>query len=250
MTKPVHDIRANAFQPFDQGDWIRRPDRPETHARTNATLLSGVNPQTDLAGSNSIDLWVAGVTSSFGIAGSFAQSRHRRSFFARNLAQVAFVIEGQAPNQYEFGRLAEFVRTAQMDVLLRSTQMRLTIPGGGTPAKRNMKGVRRAIDVIGYIEGFDRAHERWVNAPDYQFSFVISRSLSGLFRDEPVRVPYLRSWADIFKDPKFQAQFIDDPDLHLPDDQTNQPNGALHPHPSNQPPEHGSRNPTITPPGR
>lgn len=244
--KIIPKPQGSGYQPYDQGYWNRLPNRASTRAGTNATLLSGVEPQTDIDGADSIGLWVQSVSSGFGISGTTAQSRLRRAFFARSLNQTAFTLTGQVPNQYEYGRLAEFVRIAQMDALMRSTLMRLIIPAGGIPAKHNMKGRRGPIDVIGYVEGFPRITERFVNAPTYTFPFVISRSLSGLFRDESVRVSYLKSWADIFDDPRFQAQFIDDPDLALPDERQHEPDGGLH---SNRPPEQGSRNPDIRPTG-
>lgn len=250
MAKGTTDNRKPTlpfFQRYDRGYQVSSPDRPQTRARTNATLLSGVNPQVDVTGSSRIDLWVTDNESDFGIAGQTAQSRMRRTFFPHNLSQTAYSITGQCPNQEEYGRLTEFVRSAQVSALTSQTLMRLIIPEAGLPGGRTMKGRRKAIDAIGYVQAMPRSHERFVNAPSYTFSFIISRSLAGLFQDEAVRVNYIKSWSEIFENPHFQAQFIDDPDLSLHDDDA-PARGLNHPDPGtpNEPPR-GSRPPVIHP---
>lgn len=242
---PSHQAgQAPFFQPFTRGWQVDRPVRSTTLGASNATLLSGVDPETDVNGTSGIKLWVNNVQSTFGISGQTAQSRMRRTFFPHNLAQTNYQVTGQCPSQAEYGRLTEFVRYAQVSTLTSETLMRLLIPASGIVATRNLKGRRKGVDLIGYVTDMPREHERHVMAPNYTFEFTISRSLGDLFQDEAVKVAYIKSWNDIFENPHFQAQFIEDPDRTLHDDH---PADTIHVTPA---PTRGSRPPVIVPPGK
>lgn len=161
--------------PIDKGYYVRKPNlQPEAKgSRTNALLINSEGKE--------LPLWVNQVQAAFGVTGSTAQSSKKRQFFPKNLNQPTLEIAGQTPNQYEYGRIAEFVREAQLNGILGNPtgdQKVLTFKmgRGGTDTRRRIqRGEHQSIVVDGYINKVERKTERFVNAPPYTLSFVITK---------------------------------------------------------------------------
>lgn len=148
-----------------------------------------------------IGLWITGVHADFSMGGGFAQSRIKRQWFPRNFTQPVFAIEGIAPNQYEYGRLAEFVRNAQLQAVQRGGNDVLTflrINGGGMPNVRNQRGKHGGFLLGGFIQSMERRAEVGVNVPTWQISFTVATSNnSPLFNATRTRGRILRAWTGI-----------------------------------------------------
>jgi hypothetical protein len=86
-------------------------------------------------------------------------------------------VGGQTPNSYQYQRIGEFVRDFHLDTITTDNTLRLAIAAGGPTNNRTIKGRRDGILVDGYIDHVGRGAERWVNAPDYQFNFIVTRAL-------------------------------------------------------------------------
>lgn len=233
----------------------REPDaRPGTN---NGTLSYG---RLGLTGTysaiDSIPIWVYDVTSDFALTGTTAQSLGKRDFYARNFNQPVYNIAGQTHNEFDYGHIAEFIRDAQEACVFGATRtiMQMLINGHrgadevilqpGTrnerraPIIRNQRGRRGPLGVQGYVNTIRRAHKQFVNAPEYQFQFIIQRSLQGPFKDERTPVHVLpTNWNAFIR--QGSTGFITDPDEILlnapkggkpiPVDESYNPQGSLVP---------------------
>ena len=196
----IPDVRKGKF-------WVTHPQmRPDENGKSR----NGTNAYLENVKGQRVWLWVNDVTSDFSMAGSTGQSRHRREFFAHNFAQPSLNVNCQTPNSAEYNRLGAFIRDAQLMGLSHQGQvLKLRILPGGFEIKSkmrgNIKGKRHGVYVDGYIINSTRGAERWVNAPDFQFSFVISQAHDFLgLQDQDVTSHKLRTILGI----------INDPDLH------------------------------------
>lgn len=218
------DLREPAKDklPISTGYFVNIPDiSARLKERRNAVLTYG---------DKEVSLLITDLAVSLALGGSTSQSRTLRTFWPRSLGAATFTVKGQTWNQMEAQRIAEFVRMTQLESLdatgsarnslvhlvVFATQIELknakgqvvgTIEGKNlTSGKnkqtlRNMKGGHDAFNMAGYIPAIRRGSERWVNAPDYQFDFVITQSLKdGLFEDKPLATRQIESWTQIFKE--------------------------------------------------
>lgn len=188
--------------PIDKGGfWITHPqlspdkDGKPAH-KANAYLE---NPQHER-----VFMWVDDVTADFAMTGNVAQSRKQREFFPHNFTQPSIHVHCQTPNSYQYNRLGAFIREGQKQGMVQQGDvLRLRIASGGEEAARHvMKGHHNHISVDGYVTTAPRGAERFINAPDYEFDFVITHAWNFLgLQDQAVTVAHLRTIMGIVGDP-------------------------------------------------
>ncbi len=193
----IPDLRTGGF-------WVTHPQlRPEDD---KGRSMNKSNAYLENVKGERVWLWINDITSDFAMSGTTAQSHKRREFFAHNFTQPSLNINCQTPNSYEYNRLGAFIRDAQLKGLShQGNVLKLRVAPGGYEAKKNVKGTHRGIYVDGYIINSVRGAERWVNAPDFQFSFVISHAHNFLgLQDQDVKSQQLRTIMGIINDPSLK----------------------------------------------
>lgn len=124
-------------------------------------------------------MFVHEITMNFELAGSYAQSPQFRAFYPRNFVQPRITITGQTASQADYANLTEFIRKCQRQALTGSDfTTTLVIPQGG-PGKSSHDYVGHHLQ--GHIERIERKAERWVNAPEFSFEFVVVTASAGLY---------------------------------------------------------------------
>lgn len=124
-------------------------------------------------------MYIHDISMNFSLAGNYAQSPEFRAFYPRNFVQPRITIAGQTPSQADYGSLVEFIRDCQRQALAgKDFTTRLVIPGGG-PGKESHKYVGHSL--TGHIQRIDRKTERFVNAPEFQFEFIVVTADAGLY---------------------------------------------------------------------
>lgn len=119
-------------------------------------------------------LWIEDFAVDLSIAGSTAQSRYYREFYPRSFNQPQFVVQGRTTNDYEYNRLAQFVRQSQVNALgdgkvpLIFQMPPRAFRGGVKP--------RRGWQMQGYIGTIAAGAQHHNPAPPYQFNFILSYS--------------------------------------------------------------------------
>lgn len=208
---PNNDVHV----PIDQGYFQRSPNKS-----ADATNASGCLTDPD---GQFVYLWIHQIESGFQVGGQYAQSANKADWHARNFIQPRFKITGQTANQYEYNRLAEFIRVSQNKSLRfgrddsQSNTTKLVIYGaesnptgvGSMPSKKG----REPHVLYGHILNIERRATRFVNAPEYSFEFQIAFAYKGLFTQDRTASASLRRlapWMDIFKNVVTSLQ--DDPD--------------------------------------
>lgn len=197
------DIRTGPY-------WVTHPQLPPEDARGGR--LNNTNAFLENVKGERVWLWINDITSDFAMSGTTAQSRNRREFFAHNFTQPSLNINCQTPNSYEYNRLGAFIRDAQLKGLSHQGQvLKFRVAPGGYSANKNnvgsytVKGKHEGLYVDGYILNAGRGAERWVNAPDYQFSFVISHAHNFLgLHDQDVQSMKLRTILNLVNDPRLK----------------------------------------------
>jgi hypothetical protein len=193
---------ANDGPPIDQGMAVMP-------ARNSPTRTEGVKDDVIVGNArltnqtgDVLDLWVYEVTANFAMAGNTAQSRGRRDFYARNFTQPSFTVKGQAASNYQYNELAEFVRfshRAAVNYVQRDLDfptIRFELFAGGTDTIRNHKGSHRRMVLRGLIPKVERGATRFEFAKDYEFNFVVTRSLDGLMTDDAYHALRMQSWME------------------------------------------------------
>jgi hypothetical protein len=71
--------------------------------------------------------------------------------------------------------------------------------GGSGNDSVKLRGPFSGMDGYGYVTSIPQGSERHVNAPDYEFNFVVSRMLNGVMKDDPVTVNKLKNWNELFR---------------------------------------------------
>ncbi len=188
---------------------------PRAHLSTANAWLNLVDLKAKVMIGEPLPLWIHELETSFSITGSFAQSVDKRDFYPRNFNQPTWTFRGQTHNEHEYSHIGEFIRNGQIRAIEGDALFIIGVNGGGIPAKRNMKGTHQGTKLQGYISGVRRRHERWVNAPEYQFEFVVARHLAGPIVDAPVVPKILKDWKGLYRG----GGFIDDPDEAYSDKQ-------------------------------
>lgn len=210
---------------------------PELNHGTNATLEDRSFQHADNS-FEKIGLWVQEVSADFSLAATTAQGPLHRDLYPHNFAQPSYMFACQSPNQEHRDRIAEFIRRAQLRSLQGLGLLRIYVPAAGidrvafvklvhkqTQAKsykrvrRTVKGPRAALALEGYVQSIKRGAERFKNAPDFQFNFIVSRSLAGPFSDDPISTGVLSditTWEDFLKRGFVKTTDPDNPDRKAP----------------------------------
>lgn len=161
-------------QPIDRGYAIKRPNLSPDRA---GQPQKDANAYFENGNGERVFMWVSDVEAQFAMTGSTAQSRAYRRFYPHNFAQPTCTISGQCPNQYEMGRLAEFIRDSQLLQLEDNPLLKFRLFTQGKDTARPLqKGKHRRISISGYVLNVPRTAERWVNAPEYRLEFAIAKA--------------------------------------------------------------------------
>lgn len=191
----------NEFGRIDKGYRVKAPDlKPDS----NGDSRNKANAYLQNRSGERVWMWVNGVTSDFAMAGTTAQSKKRRSFFPHNFTQPVMTISCQNPNQFQAARLAEFIRLEHKKCILNEQHfLTLAILAGGEATKKPIvKGHHDRIVVDGYVQEIQRGSERFINAPDTQFTFIITRAHNFLgLHDQTVRIVKFKSILDVITKP-------------------------------------------------
>lgn len=209
--------------------------RKGTHSATLSIVQKAADGGVGIV-KGSIPLWIHEIETAFGISGSSAQSASKREFYPRNFNQPTYTFRGQSHSEHEYTTIAEFIRDGQLGCIFGDrlfiisapaagpvSEIVNTVAGGKSKGKarhkmnRNLKGRRPGIRLQGYIQTAQRSHERWVNAPEYEFEFVVSRSLAGPILDEAVKPHVLPVNWDQFV-ARSRGGMIADPDKAILDE--------------------------------
>lgn len=184
--------------PIDRGLGVKHHNVSAEGKGINAKLWS------QSPGSQEIGLWVYEVSADFTVAGSRAQSAKTRDFYPHNFVQPILTVKAQAPTNYEFNRLSEFVRHTQKRAVffdqhnLDTPSITFLLQRRGRHTLRNTKGPHQSLSLEGFIPTFAHGAKRFEFAQDFTFTFVVTRSKYGLMNDGRAYAALsLRSWAEI-----------------------------------------------------
>lgn len=195
--------------PIDKGMHVTKPElKPDEGGlprnRANAAL-EGYD-------GSRIFLWVNEVEMDYGMGGTTGQSMLVRDWYSHNFIQPVFRISGQCPNQFEHQRLAEFIRWSHVTAInpkIKDGQVKLWLFSKGKNTKRPIeRGSHHAFQAKGYIPKGTRLAERFINAPDFSFDFIVTKingSFSGL-NDEYVPIAIKSIMDALVKDGYYQKQ--------------------------------------------
>ena len=205
--------------PLDSGYFVDKPNRSAQNSQT----WNGVLITTD---QQEFKLWIEDLVLNFSMSGSFGQSRYRKQFYPKAFNQPTMIVQGKMPNQYEYNKLAAFIRESHFDALNQSNRktaaggsvpkfdkktvtLRIKDAGDKNPPKRNLKGGHLALAFEGYIKNIEAGARKFQFAPDFQFEFVVAGSKDtgsvGIYRDDVVQGSRIMSWMDVFKKDHFSG---------------------------------------------
>jgi hypothetical protein len=179
----------------------------EETVKSNATLR--YNAET-------VKLWVYEFETSFSLAGSTAQSARTRSYFAHNLNQPSIIVRCQFPNQELMSTMVEFVRKTQLGMESTTVLEVLAKQSANVVVERNNKygynkTAHQSISAKGYIKSVRRVHEKFVNAPELEFSFIVENMINPtLWADTNTVIRRLKSWHTIIEEARKKEGFIAD----------------------------------------
>lgn len=193
--------------PIDRGLGVRHQDIGTRGSRALLRNQAG----------DEIALWVYEIETSFSMDGALVQSVHHREFYPHNFVQPTLTVRGQTPNSFEYNRLSEFIRESHQKAVFYdesgyvSPAIRFELRGGGHTTERNTKGYHQRLVLRGFVPKFGRGARRFEFSQNYEFDFVVTRSLTGLMTDERVAGLQLKAWAEVVADPSADG-FVRDPD--------------------------------------
>jgi hypothetical protein len=186
------------WEPKGGGQPSVKIDRGYDVHTTNHSPKKGANGLLrDPVDRTQIYLFIEEIETDLSLSGSTGQGLHTRDFYPHNFVQPNYTLRCQAPGQREYGRVAEFVRKAQRNCLVRNTRMALLVPGSRWPLVKHMKGPRKPFYAFGYVTSMPRIHRAHDPAPSYEIQFLIAQVRSGIFQDTPYTAYKLARWSDI-----------------------------------------------------
>lgn len=160
----------------DQGYYVgfpyNRHEQPDNRRYTVELEFDG----------NRLYLWAHDIQFGFQAGGSSAQSNHYRWYYQRNMTQPTVHITGQTSNQEQYAEIAEWVRRSQAWALKpidqdgRGNTIGLTIPHGGIQSHKHQGHHFR-----GHIKKIDRHTSVGINAPEFDFEFIVVTAYAGIF---------------------------------------------------------------------
>lgn len=212
--------------PIDQGWGVATPNVSADNSTTWNVRLT-------LPYGGSISLWAETFVTAFQMGGTTAQSQYMRQFFPHNFMQPSITISGTMPNQYQYNRLAAFVRASHFEAVnFSTTTMReryirsqggnigelphyRTNNGNGIPtvmleftrgsfaSTNNKNRVHKSWSMEGYILTIGAGSTALENTPAFQFDFIpVSSSLSsdtGIYSDTTVQGRKIEDWMTAFR---------------------------------------------------
>lgn len=227
-------------QPIDRGLGVQHHNRSAEGRGINAKLI------TQAPESAEIGLWVYDVAADFKVAGQRAQSPKTREFYPRNFVQPVLSVKAQVPTNYEFNRLAEFIRHTHKRAVffdqhnLDTPAITFILQRRGRSTARGTKGGHQGLRIEGFIPSAPRGAKRFEFAHEVEFEFVVTRSKYGLMRDEATVARKLLSWAEVVtkgadglatrRDNPFEIDpTADNPSLAAPPDEAHIASGLVFP---------------------
>lgn len=179
--------------PLTQGYFVTTP---ATAPDVDGKLANGANAFLEDSRGNRIGMWVNDISADFSLAGSTAQGPTRRDFYPHNFTQPSVKIKGQTTNNYEYNRLAEFIRHTHRDALSVSSDgvivsfVLLTPDSVRQPARPIMRGRHRTVELTGFVRASKRGATRFVTAQDYELEFVVLAANRLLGLEDDIIRPY------------------------------------------------------------
>lgn len=198
-------------QPSNQGydpraTQISQSRRNAAYKRANGNLCDGASWW---------PLFVDDISLDLALAGSNAQSRYTRDFYARNFTQPSFQIQGQCLDQEEYGHLTEWVHESQRNALANGKLTQLLVHGWGYNGGRTsgagvtlngkafpnqvVRGSHSDLLVMGYVGSIRRTHQQGVYAPKWTVGFVVAELLNGPYQDDIIQAQQQQTWVDVLK---------------------------------------------------
>lgn len=165
-----------AFRATGMGYFNKLPRFPADEKIANAYLINKAVGPNDT--NRKIYLFVDATETGWQVSGSTTQTQGSRSFYPRNLSQDQLIIQGTVANQYEFDRLAVFVRHHQHSQFSTfAMSIDTTDQHGNYPAcdfalfRPQMDQALNTHAPLHYglvIENMEVGHERFKNFPTYE----------------------------------------------------------------------------------
>lgn len=207
--------------PIDQGYAVKIPNVDPKEKDANGRMTNQYG--------ETIDFYVEEIEASFEMTGTTAQSRNVRQFMPHNIVQPVIMVTGRAPNNFQYNRLASFVRASQYAAINLGEATLETITGRSNPkvetvtllvkngkepgvfngkvgsgnTGRHVKGIHVPWEVQGYIKKIQAGGERFNYAPKFQFEFSVAESNfkqgtinMGMWEDVLVQGQELKPWLD------------------------------------------------------
>lgn len=160
------------IRPGDEGYYVNTPNRAVD--RHNVLLE-------DQCG-NTMLLWVHEIVMNFQMAGQRAQSHRMAEWYPRNFVAPTVTLTGQTQNQKQYAHIAEWIRRTQYYALRWKNAgeytVKLSIPDNGNKV---LGHYHQGHTLRGYIRNIERRTERFVNAPQFSFEFIVATAETGLY---------------------------------------------------------------------
>lgn len=205
--------------PINTGYYVDKPNKSADKSETwNGVLITTSGQE--------LKLWIEDLRLNFSMSGTMGQSRYRKQFYPKAFNQPSMMVRGKMPNQYEYNKLAAFIRESHFDALNQTNRktvsdgtkatfdkktvtLRIKNAGEGPRPKRNLKGGHIVLAFEGYIKNIEAGAEKFQFAPDFQFEFVVAGSKDtgsiGIYKDDVVQGSKIMSWMDVFKKDHFSG---------------------------------------------
>ena len=222
--KELQIINNPIDQPTGTGRFpdVKSPNKsPEMGDNWNGALVSPFGQR--------VALWVDDINMNFQMTGTTGQSRYRRQFYPKSFNQASIIVHGQMPNEFEYNRLAAFVRECHYESLTGNQflyKKKRGFPGGVTrnasaslqtikfmlrrsprqmgregQIRKNVKGAHSQLIFEGYIKTISAGAMKFNYAPEFEFVIAASylTGKTGIYNDTLVSGSNITSWNDQLK---------------------------------------------------
>jgi hypothetical protein len=142
----------------------------------------------DRTSGRSAGLWIRDFTADFALTGTEAQSKYKKDFFPRFLGQQKYKIIAQCFNQEHYRRTVKMIRQGMIRQLATGTtaddlfELRIEDRTYLNKYRHRTRGGYQGWTLKGYIESIDDGAERFVNAPQIEFVFVLANATDGIMQ--------------------------------------------------------------------
>lgn len=168
--------------PTDTGYHVNLPDEPSRKYRASEHHYTVYLEDQDGKGRY---LYAHEIGMNFQVGGSYAQSPQFRAWYPRNFIQPIIQVTGQTSSQADYAAIAEFIHKAQQKSLRwdnsdsRQNTIHMRIPSTHKHMDENHQHTGHSVN--GHIRQIQRLSERWINAPEFTFEFVVVTAHAGLY---------------------------------------------------------------------